>query len=206
MRHGGLRKISEVVQSLCERAPLSETEEWDNVGLLVGDPSEQTSGAVISTDLTFEAIEVAIQKGYRLIINHHPCIFPKKRGISQVIAGTPVYEAIKKGIAVAAFHTNFDRCALEVVDAISQGLGFEPKGRLLENPSESMIGVAKGIGYGLWGEFSSAKSFPEFANGVKDLFNIHGFWITSPVPLLVSRVGFVAGKGTSFVSRFFVRM
>jgi len=102
---------------------------------LVGDPSWKTSGVVVAIDLTDEAIELAIKRGARLIVNHHPCIFPRGRGPSRVTADAGgaaalVHRAIRAGIAVAAFHTNFDRCALEVAHAISKGLGCVAQGRL----------------------------------------------------------------------------
>ena len=68
-------KISAILKGLEARAPSSTAEAWDNPGLLVGDPETQTSGAIVSVDLTEEAIAAAVRKRYRLIVNHHPCIF-----------------------------------------------------------------------------------------------------------------------------------
>jgi dinuclear metal center YbgI/SA1388 family protein len=296
--------VGEIVRFLDEQAPPGTAEAWDNVGLLLGDPDQLTSGAVVSIDLTFEAIELATQNHYSLILNHHPCLFPKKNGISKLIAGTPLFEALKRGISVAAYHTNFDQCSLEVVQTVSQGLGFAPRGRLIDKQTQSLTklvtfvplshlesvraalceagagkighydsctfsvpgegtfrgdpsshpfvgksgqlekvpearletifpsglketvlksliqahpyeevaydfyaveqalsgkGIVKGLGYGVWGDFPAPRPFSEVVKDVKSLFNIHGFWITNPIPSLVSRVGFVAGKGASFV-------
>jgi dinuclear metal center YbgI/SA1388 family protein len=296
--------LSNIIAGLNVKAPLGTAESWDNVGLILGDPNWETEGVVVSTDLTSEAIELAVQNKFKLIVTHHPCIFPKSRGMNRIISGSLVFEAIQKGIAVAAYHTNFDQCALEVVDLITQGLGLKPKGRLID-PSESALlklvvfvpeshleelraelckagagqignydlctfgvqgqgtfrgsestqpfigkpgkleraqeirletilpkalkaqvlnalfkfhpyeevaydlypleqaakgqGLISGLGYGFWGEFHSPKPFSDVAKDVKSLFNIHGFWITSPTPSHVTRVGFVAGKGSSFL-------
>lgn len=296
--------IKDVLLALDQLAPQSTAEDWDNVGLLVGDPKKDTTGAVLSIDLTFEAVELAKSKGYRLIVNHHPCIFPKGRGLSKVLAGTPIFEAIQNGISVIACHTNFDRCSLEVVQKVSAGLGVQPKGRLIDHPAEAFIklvtfvpkdslervrdaicsagagqignydlctfgtegegtfrggeetrpfignpgqferareirletvlpkgmegsvlkallkshpyeevayefypvrregqslGLVRGLGYGFWGEFPSPRPFSDVMKDVKRLFGINGFWITDPAPSSVTRVGFVAGKGASFV-------
>lgn len=136
--------VGEVVRILDARAPHGTAESWDNCGLLVGDPGWKTSGAVVSIDLTEKAIRTAVAKKVRLIVNHHPCIFPKSRGLSRVVAdgaGTSplVFEAIQQGIAVAAYHTNFDRCALEVVESVSKALGAKPLGRLVDHPSGSLV-------------------------------------------------------------------
>jgi hypothetical protein len=61
------------------------------------------------------------------------------------------------------------------------------------------LGVVSGLGYGFWGEFPSPRAFSDLAKDVKSLFNINGFWITNPAPSTVSRVGFAAGKGASFL-------
>jgi dinuclear metal center YbgI/SA1388 family protein len=111
------------------------------VGLLVGDPETTVRGAVLSIDLSETAIALAKRKDYKLIINHHPCIFPKSRGLARVTAASSplVFEALREGISVLACHTNFDRCALEVVESVSKGLGLAPKGRLMEKATGSLI-------------------------------------------------------------------
>lgn len=138
-------KIGDIVKNLDHLAAPETAESWDAVGLLVGDAQSITSGAVISIDLTQKAIEVARSKKFRLIVTHHPCIFPKSRGLSKVIAGSNsgmsglVFEALKNGISIVACHTNFDQCALEVVNSVSQGLGVQPQGRLIERGSGSLL-------------------------------------------------------------------
>lgn len=139
-----MKTVAEIIRELESKAPSSTAESWDNVGLLCGDPSTETSGAVVSVDLTEEAIEQARARGFKLIVNHHPCIFPKQKGLSSIVAGEYsgsrlVFEALKHGISVIAAHTNFDRCALDVVDAIAKGIGARPTGRLLEKASGSCV-------------------------------------------------------------------
>jgi hypothetical protein len=48
-------------------------------------------------------------------------------------------EALQNRIAIAACHTNFDRCAMEVVEAVSKGLGLAPKGRLVEKQKSALV-------------------------------------------------------------------
>jgi dinuclear metal center YbgI/SA1388 family protein len=130
--------ISEIISALEQLAPSATSEKWDNTGLLAGDPEWRTSGAVVSVDLTAHSIQTARDNGYRLIVNHHPCIFPKSRGLARLVPGPKsgisslVFEALQAGIAVASYHTNFDRCSLEVVEAVSSALGATPRGRLIE--------------------------------------------------------------------------
>lgn len=127
--------LSTLLADLENRTPIGTAEKWDNVGLLVGNPRARVTGAVISIDLTEEAIATAKKIGANLIVNHHPCIFPKQKGLAKVCShgsSSLVYEAARKGIAVVSTHTNFDQCALEVPEAVSKALGFKPVGRLFE--------------------------------------------------------------------------
>ena len=197
------KSVQEILFHLNELAPLSQSESWDNVGLLLGDPTWKTPGAVISVDLTQEALDLAAAHQIQLVITHHPCIFPQSKGVTNLVAGSLAFEAIRRGIAVASYHTNFDRCALQVVESISQGLQVNPQGRLHDNSADQALdsgkGLQKGFGYGFWGEFTCPRPFSELLKDVTTVFNVNGFWITKPTPSFVTRVGFSAGKGTSFV-------
>jgi dinuclear metal center YbgI/SA1388 family protein len=137
--------VSHVISELEKLAPSGTSEKWDNTGLLAGDPEWKTAGAVVSVDLTEQAIETALKRGYKLIVNHHPCIFPKSRGLARVVPGprsgisSLVFEAIRNGIAVASYHTNFDQCSLEVVRTVAEGLGVQPRGRFLESGESPLL-------------------------------------------------------------------
>ena len=58
-----------------ERAPREHAEDWDNVGLLLGDPQLEVEGAVVSVDLCVEAVDLARKQGANLLVTHHPVIF-----------------------------------------------------------------------------------------------------------------------------------
>ncbi len=125
-------QVGDIAQVLDRLAPESTAESWDNVGLLAGDPAWRTSSAVVSVDLTAEAIAAAKKTGARLIVNHHPCIFPKSRGLSRLTPSSLVFQAVCEGVAVYSSHTNFDRCALDVPRRIADALGAIIVGRMIE--------------------------------------------------------------------------
>lgn len=134
--------IRDILKLIEQKTPAATAESWDNVGLLAGDLSWTTQGAVVSIDLTREALDLAKAKGYRLIVNHHPAIFPRQKGLARVTPDSLVFEAIREGIAVIATHTNFDQCAMEVVESVSKGLGVKPLGRLHEKGSGQLLKLA----------------------------------------------------------------
>ena len=102
-------------------------------------PVRRSLPRVVSIDLTEKAIDSPIRKKANLILNHHPCIFPKSKGLSRVTdasspSGSWFAGRSRTAISVAAYHTNFDQCALEVVQTVANGLGVIPRGRLIDKP------------------------------------------------------------------------
>jgi len=101
--------LKELCTFLELKAPLLFQEEYDNAGLLVGDPSMELTGALICLDITEEVVDEAIGKGYNLIISHHPLVF---QGIKKLVHGTLeailLSKVIKNDLAVYSVHTNLD--------------------------------------------------------------------------------------------------
>lgn len=101
-----LAQLSTFLESI---APLSYQEDYDNSGLLIGDPQKEIHQALISLDCTEAVIEEAIEKKCDLVISHHPIVF---RGLKKLNGKTyierVVIKAIKHDIALYAIHTNFD--------------------------------------------------------------------------------------------------
>ncbi|SKB73113.1 Nif3-like dinuclear metal center hexameric protein [Daejeonella lutea] len=101
-----LRELTTFLETL---APLAYQEDYDNSGLIVGDPEKEVNGAIISLDCTEAVVDEAIAKGLNLIISHHPIVF---RGLKKFngknYVERVVMKAIKHDIALYAIHTNFD--------------------------------------------------------------------------------------------------
>lgn len=114
--------VQNIFDFLNEKFPTDTACDFDNVGLLVGDPNAEVTKAVVALDCTPSAVNTATQNGCQLIITHHPVIFdPLKR----VLAGSAVYEVIKSGISVISMHTNLDVGVGGVNDCLSSALSLE---------------------------------------------------------------------------------
>ena len=68
-------KINELMVMLDEHVPFNTAESWDNVGLLIGDESQEVTGILTALDCTLEIVEQAIEENINTIISHHPLIF-----------------------------------------------------------------------------------------------------------------------------------
>ena len=102
-------KAREIINILEKKFPRSNAEEWDNVGLLIGDYDKEIKKIQFSIDATVEAIENAISKNVDMIITHHPVIFKAIKNINeQEILGKKIRALIKNDINVYSIHTNLD--------------------------------------------------------------------------------------------------
>lgn len=118
--------IQEITRYLEQFAPISYQADYDNSGLIIGDPQTEVTGILISLDAIEVIVEEAIAKGCNLIIAHHPIIFKglKKLNGKNYIEKT-VLKAIKNDIAIYAIHTNLDNVQGGVNTKIAQKLGLE---------------------------------------------------------------------------------
>ncbi len=119
-------KIQEILNALNDWAPMSYAEEFDNVGLLVGDAANELTNILIAHDTLEETIEEAAQKDCNLIISFHPIIFNglKKLTGSNYVERT-VAKAIKKDIAIYALHTALDNQINGVSGVMAQKLALQ---------------------------------------------------------------------------------
>ncbi len=117
-------RVSDVIGIINRFAPFAAAEEWDNVGLQVGDPSAEAGKIMVSLDPGRDTLEAAVAKGCRLLLTHHPFIFkPLKRISTADPAGALVALAIKNDLAIIALHTNLDIAPGGVNDLLAERLG-----------------------------------------------------------------------------------
>ena len=119
-------KVSEIISAIEYFAAPELQEEYDNAGLITGQPGQNCTGVLCTLDVTMEVIEEAKQKNLNLVLAHHPIIF---RGLKRINGKNYVeriiIEAIKNDIAIYAAHTNLDNILLGVNGMIARKLGLE---------------------------------------------------------------------------------
>ncbi|MCS7028023.1 MAG: Nif3-like dinuclear metal center hexameric protein [Bacteroidia bacterium] len=102
-------KVQDLISYLQEVAPAALKEDYDNVGLLIGEEQTEIKGILTALELNHEVINEAKKLNCNVIITHHPIIFrPLKKITLQNYNEQMVYRCIQEGIAVYAMHTNFD--------------------------------------------------------------------------------------------------
>lgn len=102
-------KISSIISVLDQWAPLIYAEDFDNVGLLVGDKNKQCKKVLIAHDASEAVIEEAVENDCQLVICFHPIIF---KGLTSLTGKNyverTVIKAIENKVAIYAIHTALD--------------------------------------------------------------------------------------------------
>ena len=79
--------VQDVITHLEALAPLAYAEEFDNVGLLVGDKNTKLTGVLVTLDTLEAVVDEAIENQCNLIISFHPIIF---KGLKKITGKTYV--------------------------------------------------------------------------------------------------------------------
>lgn len=101
-----LQKLIDVLEQF---APTYYAEEFDNVGLLVGNADQEINGVLVTLDCLEQTIDEAIEKNCNCVVAFHPIIF---KGLKKITGKTyverTVIKAIQNNIAIYAIHTALD--------------------------------------------------------------------------------------------------
>ncbi len=124
--------VQDIIKQLEELAPLVYAEEFDNVGLLVGDKNAKVSGVLVTLDTLPEVVDEAIAENCNLIVSFHPIIFKGLKSITgDSYVERVVQKAIKNDIAIFAIHTALDNAFEGVNSELCDRLGLQNKSILI---------------------------------------------------------------------------
>ena len=132
-------KISQIIETLEDFAPLNWQESFDNSGLQVGDISQKVKGILLSLDVTEEVMEEALELDCNLIISHHPLLFkPIKKLTGKSYIERCVIKACKNDLVVYAAHTNVDNAWGGLNFYLAEKLGLQNL-RILSPKKEGLL-------------------------------------------------------------------
>lgn len=114
--------IGAILNSLSKQAPPETKMDFDNVGLLAGDPEWDVSCVMLSLDITSAVIREAEQYGAGLIVSHHPIFFDLKSATPETEGGKHLLELLTRRIGAVCMHTNLDAADGGVNDALASAL------------------------------------------------------------------------------------
>lgn len=118
-----IKDITEHIETI---APLKYAEDFDNVGLLIGDYHTEITGVLVTLDTLELVVDEAIKKNCNLIVSFHPIIFSGLKKInSNSYVERVVQKAIKNDIAIYAIHTALDNSAKGVSAKMAEVLELQ---------------------------------------------------------------------------------
>ena len=130
--------VQDVINHLEALAPLAYAEDFDNVGLLVGDKNAKITGILVTLDTLEAVVDEAIKANCNLIVSFHPIIFKGlKKLTGKNYVERVVMKAIKHDIAIFSMHTALDNALQGVNSMICNQLHLLNK-RILIPQSETI--------------------------------------------------------------------
>ncbi len=189
-------KLEKITKYLEKKYPLKNVEDWDNVGLQIGDMSKDIKKILISLDCDLEAIEEGIVKNVDLIITHHPMIFTSLKKIDySTVLGEKINKIIKNDIAVYTLHTNVDGSNGGLNDYILKKIGIESSKKMCLNDKKT------NVEYGIGRYFSLKEEIflEEYIGWIKDKLEINKVILYSKNKIFkVKKIAVVNGSGGNF--------
>lgn len=131
-----MMKIKELFPLLEEMAPLAYAEDFDNVGLLVGNQDNEVSGILVCHDALESVIDEAITKNCNVVVCFHPILFSGLKKITgKNYVERSVIKAIQNDIAIYAVHTALDNHKNGVNKIFCDALGLKNTKILVPKPN-----------------------------------------------------------------------
>lgn len=178
---------------LREFAPLELAEDWDNVGLLIGDPADEIHSVLTCLTLTPNVAEEAIAAKCQLIITHHPVLFrPVQRLTAETSEGRMLLSLIRAGVSVYSPHTRYDSAA----DGINAQLAkmFD-----LRDVQPLRPHTTSPLGSGRWGSLPSALTLGELVELVKPALRIAALQYVGVLDRRIRKLGIACGAAAEFL-------
>ena len=119
-------RIKDILKEIEKLAPLALQDSFDNSGVQVGNVNQPATGALLCIDITEAVIGEAIERGYNLIIAHHPLIFKPFKSLTGVdYIERCIMQACKHELVLYTAHTNLDNAVGGVNYKLAELLGLQ---------------------------------------------------------------------------------
>ena len=186
--------VATTVQTFCDFleqfAPTRLAEEWDNVGLLVGDREQAVERVMMCLTVTPSSVSEAVDEHVDLIVTHHPMPFhPLKRITTDTVAGRLLTELIRSETAVYSPHTAFDSAAAGINQRLAEGLGIVEIA-----PLEPADDDTDNTGSGRFGRLAEKTTVGAVAERLKQFLSIDAIQMVGDTETAVERIAVGCGS------------
>ena len=203
--------VAQIIRIMDEVAPPWLAEEWDNVGLQIGDPRLPVRRIWVALDPGPEVVKAACEKKVDLLITHHPLIFRPLNSIDfDTPGGSIIQMAAHHQLAIFSAHTNLDIVRDGVNDVLAQRLGLrhlamlQPvhAGKRSKEDISMLTGGETEHGIGRIGSLAKAGSLKSLVSMVKSKLKLDFVKVAGNPAMKVTRVAICSGSGSSLMQTF----
>lgn len=206
MKGREIMKLWEIMGELQTIFSPKIAEDWDNVGLLIGDNTKEVNKVLFCLDVTQKAVQKAIDKNVDLIISHHPVIFSGlKRITNETAHGRKLLKLIENKIAVYSIHTNSDFAINGLNDFIMDKLNLNGEKVIFNECKFDDYNSIKNKIERVHGGLARIKILNEemkledLLERIKDSLGISYVRYVGNKDAYVRKIGLVTGGGSSFM-------
>ena len=184
----------DIINFLEEKYPRSNAEEWDNVGLLVGNNKKDVKKIQLSIDATEKAVDYAAQNNVDMIVTHHPLIFkPLKSIVMSELSGRKIIKLIEKGLNLYSIHTNLDSSKDGLNDYILELLEVKKYKIIDINANDETAGIGRMY------PLEEKITILEYADFIKTKMKIKNVRVISnDLKSKVKKIALINGSGMSY--------
>ena len=203
--------VAKIIELMNQLAPPLLAEEWDNVGLQVGDPRQPVRRVWVALDPSLEVVKATCQKKVDLLITHHPLIFRPLKSIDfNTPGGSIIQMAAHHQLAIFSAHTNLDIVRDGVNDVLAQQLGLQnltvlhpvEVGERAKEDIAPLTGGDAEYGIGRIGSLAKAGSLKSLVSMVKKKLKLDFIKVAGDLELKVKEVAICSGSGSSLMHAF----
>ncbi len=190
--------VADIWQALAEWAPSSLAEEWDNVGIQVGDPSMPVRRLVTALDVSIPLVDFAAAQQADMILTHHPLIFTPLRKLDfSVPVPRIILQLVKNNIALASAHTNLDSAVNGVSDQLAAMLQLSEVRPLVPSPEGD-----PSTGLGRVGRLATPLTLEQIVWKVCIALGLPGVMVCGDPAFAVENIAVCGGSGSSLWPAF----
>lgn len=183
----------DIIKDLEKSFPKNLAEDWDNVGLLIGDIKRDIRKIQISLDATEKAIDNAIENNIDMLVTHHPMIFKGIKNIDySTVLGRKIIKIIENRMNLYTLHTNLDSALNGLNDYLLDNLGIKEAKIVDENINGENAGIGR-IYY-----LEKNYTIKEYIEFLKNRLEIENVRVVGDEKKIVKKVALVNGSGMSY--------
>ena len=187
--------VKDISKEMEKLAPIFLKEDFDNVGLMVGDKNKEVKKVLLALDCTLKVIEEAKKENVELIITHHPLIFKRPSSITtDTLQGKKIIELIKNDISLYSSHTNLDSVENGLNDTIVSILGFDNSKILEKNKRDDKAGLGRIV------SLKESIQLEDLISKIKKSLNINNLRVVKGKDK-VNKIAIINGSGQDFIGK-----